>query len=62
MNTKNIITVVIITLCVATLFFAGCLVTSHEDKQYVSVPRAQVSECELPTPVPTPTPVPGCGG
>ena len=58
MNTKIIITVVIITLCVATLF----LVTSHEDKQYVSVPRTQVSSYELPTPVPTPTPVPGFGG
>lgn len=59
MNRKNIVSVVIITLCVASLLFAGFLITSHKDDQYASVSRSSVSAYETPTPVPTPTPIPG---
>ena len=58
MNKKNFVTVVIITLCVASLFLAGCL-ASREDKQNVSVSNVSVASFEQPTPVPTPTPIPG---
>lgn len=58
MNKKNLVTVVIITLCVASLFLAGCL-TAREDKQKVSVSNVSVGSYEQPTPVPTPTPMPG---